>query len=121
MKRGYRLNSHASFNKYMQSKTANFYFGQGIVKAGIQKLDDVIAAGGRKIGDTALRGMDSLAAKGKESGLRVAGLSQLGDVGNSIVGNADKIRKGVGIGLGATGLGLGGYALANRNQQPRMY
>jgi hypothetical protein len=123
MKRGYRLNSTAAFSRYAQARQANFAFGSGLLKAGINKVDDAIRAGGRKIGDVAVGGLGKLDEAGKMGGLRGAGLEELGNIGTGIDRNAKQIRNGIGIAGGLGAVGLGGAALANRGQQqqPRMY
>lgn len=123
MKRGYRLNSSASFSRYAQSRTANFFLGQGVLKAGVGKVDDLIRSGGRKLNDVAYNGLEGLAAKGKDAGIRANALGDIGTIGTNIDRNASRIRNGLGIAGGIGAVGLGGAALANRGQaqQPRMY
>lgn len=122
MKYGYRLNSVIGFSRYAQARQANFMLGGGILKAGLNRVDDGIRAVGRKIGDVAGSGMSKLDEAGKLGGVRGAGLEQVSDIGLGIDRNASKIRKGIGIAGGLGAVGLGGAALANRQpQQPRAY
>lgn len=122
MKRGYRLNSTASFNRYTQSRTANFFLGQGILKAGVSKIDDGIKWAGRGLDNKAFMAERALKQTGKGDGLRANAIQDVSKIGMGIRDNASTIRNGIGIAGGLGAVGLGGAALANRKpEQPRMY
>lgn len=123
MKRGYRLNSSASFSRYAQSRTANFYMGQGIVNAGLGRIDDGIKWAGNKLSGAGLKQGLKLDELGKAGGVRSSIADATMNAGQSVVDNASRIRKGAGIAAGVGAIGLGGAALANRGQprQPGMY
>lgn len=120
MRKGYRLNSKANFQRYMQ--TADFRFGSELIKKGLKGAGNLAKRATDKA-DEAISGVGNLAKRaGNKAGDTAVNIGSRAQdaanrAGTAISNNRTAIRN-TGLGVAGAGAALGtGAALANRRKK----